>query len=165
MHAISLPGWENFFMASAGAAAALAGLLFVALSINLSQVLKIPGMTARAGESFLPLGVTLVVSLLAIVPDQKIGGFAVELICLGGGTWLVSSAIQIRAVRNRHFAKAWHLCLRLSINQSANLTVLIAGLSLERGLPGGLYWLIPAVLMAFLGAMVNAWIMLVEILR
>ncbi|HEY3756624.1 MAG TPA: hypothetical protein VGL42_10785 [Opitutaceae bacterium] len=34
MDAFTLDGWDNFFVASAGAAAALMDLLFVALSIN-----------------------------------------------------------------------------------------------------------------------------------
>jgi hypothetical protein len=33
-------GWENFFVAEAGASAALLGLLFVAVSISLAKVLE-----------------------------------------------------------------------------------------------------------------------------
>lgn len=165
MHATTFAGWDNFFIASAGAAAALAGLLFVALSINLAQILKIPGMAARAGETLIPLAVTLVFSLLALVPGHPIGAFAVELICIGGGAWVVSSSIQFRAIRARHFVKFWHLSVRLALNQPANLAVLVAGLSIAFGFPGGLYWLVPAVVLAFAGAVNNAWVMLVEILR
>jgi hypothetical protein len=38
MHAYSTAGWESLFVALAGASAALAGLLFVAISINLEPV-------------------------------------------------------------------------------------------------------------------------------
>jgi hypothetical protein len=165
MNAITLTGWENFFIASTGAAAGLAGLLFVAVSINLSKILGIPGLAARAGETFIPLASVLIFSLLALVPGHSTGAFAVELICIGGSAWLVSSFIQFRAIRAGHFVKVWHLVVRLAINQPANLTVLIAGLSLKLGIPGGLYWLVPSVLLAFTGAMNNAWILMVEILR
>lgn len=33
--------WQSFFVAQASASAALAGLLFVAVSINLSRILKL----------------------------------------------------------------------------------------------------------------------------
>lgn len=40
MHPYSSAEWESLFLAEAGASAALAGLLFVALSINLEGILK-----------------------------------------------------------------------------------------------------------------------------
>lgn len=33
-----MPGWENFFVAQVGASAALAGLVFVGISINLTKI-------------------------------------------------------------------------------------------------------------------------------
>ena len=162
---LTLTGWENFFVASGGAAAALAGLLFVVVSINLTQILKGPGFASRAGETFIPLAVTLIVSLLALVPAHPIKAFGSELIGIGGTVWLASSAIQIGAIRAHHYKRVWHMSFRLLVNQSANLAVVIAGLSLVFGFPGGLYWLAPGFIMAFTGGMANAWILLVEILR
>ncbi len=43
-------GWETFFVAEVGAAAALTGLLFVAVSINLTKVLAFPQLPGRAGS-------------------------------------------------------------------------------------------------------------------
>jgi hypothetical protein len=165
MASTTLAGWETFFTASAGAAAGLAGLLFVALSINLAQILKGPGFAARAGESFIPLAVTLIVSLLALVPGHAIKSFGVELTVMGAFVWAASTRIQLRAIRSRHFQKVWHVVYRLVVNQTANLSILLAGLSLLLGFPGGIYWLVPGFSLAFLGAMTNAWILLVEILR
>ncbi|HEU4397243.1 MAG TPA: hypothetical protein VFU54_05320 [Actinomycetota bacterium] len=48
MHAYTTAGWESLFVAEAGASAALAGLLFVAVSINLAKVLEHP--TAQPGR-------------------------------------------------------------------------------------------------------------------
>jgi hypothetical protein len=42
-------GRSDFLVASAGATAALAGLVFVALSINLAKILALEGVTERAG--------------------------------------------------------------------------------------------------------------------
>jgi len=165
MYSTSFTGWENFFVASAGAAAAVAGLLFVVLSINLAPILKGPGFASRAGETFIPVAVTLIISLLALVPGHAIKVFGVEPIIIGGSVWMVSSLTQIRAFRALHFKRLWHFVFRLLVNEPANLAIIVAGFSLVTGFPGVLYWLFPAIILAFTGTMANAWVLPAEILR
>ena len=55
MHAYSTAGWESLFVAEAGASAALAGLLFVAISINRERILQGAGLPGRAGEAMVLL--------------------------------------------------------------------------------------------------------------
>ncbi len=43
-----MTGWENFFVAEVGASAALAGLIFVGVSINLNRILSLPRLPDRA---------------------------------------------------------------------------------------------------------------------
>lgn len=49
--AISLARWTPYLTAEAGVAAALTGLVFAAVSINLTRVISNPGLTGRAAES------------------------------------------------------------------------------------------------------------------
>jgi hypothetical protein len=42
--------WTELFVASAGASAALAGLVFVAVSINVERILQFPGLPERASR-------------------------------------------------------------------------------------------------------------------
>jgi hypothetical protein len=51
MSGYELEEWGEFAVASAGAAAVLAGLVFIAVSINLERVVVVRGLPGRAGES------------------------------------------------------------------------------------------------------------------
>jgi lysylphosphatidylglycerol synthetase-like protein (DUF2156 family) len=77
----TLLGWHDFFLASAGATAALLGLLFVGVSINLSTIAgdERPDLRARAAQAFANLVFVLVVSLLLLVPDPDPGFIAAGL--------------------------------------------------------------------------------------
>ncbi|HEX5039186.1 MAG TPA: hypothetical protein VFW95_03520 [Candidatus Limnocylindria bacterium] len=77
--------WGEFGLALVGAAAALAGLLFVAISINLHEILSGPGLTGRAGEAVLVLIFVLVTTALLLVPGQGPRALGIE--------WLTATAI------------------------------------------------------------------------
>ena len=50
-------------------------------------------------------------------------------------------------------------------SQWATLPVMVAGASLVAGSGGGLYWLLPAIVLLLGVGVMNAWVMLIEILR
>src|ERR1700727_1521752 len=74
--------WHDFFIGAAGAAAALSGLIFVAVSINLRDILaeekKIGSsyLTGRALESLVALLIVLGISLVGLDPSLDRGAFA-----------------------------------------------------------------------------------------
>jgi hypothetical protein len=71
MHGYDITAWTGFFTALTGAGAALAGLLFVAVSINLEHILKGTSMLpARAAETPAMLIFVVVTSALALVPQD-----------------------------------------------------------------------------------------------
>ena len=47
----------------------------------------------------------------------------------------------------------------------ASLPIGLGGLSALMGWGGGLYWLVPGVVVALSGGVINSWILLIEILR
>jgi hypothetical protein len=101
MHAYSTDGWGELFLAEAGASAALAGLLFVAISINLERILQGTGLPGRAGEAIVLLVAVLVVSTLGLVPGQSPTVLGAELLGAGLVAWLILVVIDVRAVRVR----------------------------------------------------------------
>ena len=54
-----------------GAAAALSGLLVVAVSINIERILKYPTLPARAGQTLILFVVPLVLGLVVLIPNQS----------------------------------------------------------------------------------------------
>jgi modulator of FtsH protease len=64
--------WHDFYVATAGATAALLGLLFVGVSINLSAINAAEriDLRTRAGQAFTNLVFVLVISLIMLVPGS-----------------------------------------------------------------------------------------------
>jgi hypothetical protein len=77
--------WHDLFAATAGAAAALAGLIFVAVSINLARILKFRNLPRRAVETLAIAVGLLLVSVLVLVPGQSSIVLGTEILVLGVG--------------------------------------------------------------------------------
>jgi hypothetical protein len=162
MHAYTTDGWGELFLAEAGASAALAGLLFVAMSINLTKILEVQGLVGRAGEAIVLLVAVLIVSTLVLVPDQPRVALGTELLVTGLLAWSILAVIHMKAVRGRIGPS---LVARIATAQVAVLPFLVAGVSLLLRAGGGLYWLVPGVVLCLVVAVLNAWVLLIEILR
>jgi len=162
--AYELEAWHDFFVAVAGAAAALVGLLFVAISINLDRVLAFPTLPRRAANTLGVLGAVLVVAVFALAPGQGTTAIGLEVLVVGAivtGQSLVQTRGLGSAPETPRSSTAVHVAMVLA----PSLALVLGGLSLvlERG--GGLYWVLAAAVLAFASAMVNGWVLLVEIKR
>ena len=156
--------WHDLFVASAGAAAALTGLIFVAVSINLAQILSDRRLPIRAAETLAILFGLVLLSVFMLVPGQgrvvlgiEIGGLGV----LFGGPLL---AKRLQLPREPGEPRIWSV-VPLIVILAATVPMIVAGISVLAAAGGGLYWLVPELLLAFTGSMLNAWILLVEIQR
>ena len=159
----AMQGWTDFFVAEAGAAAALAGLLFVAISINLTRILEFWHLPTRAAEALLALLSVLVVATFALIPEQSTLACGIEI----GGTGLVLWTGQAFAL-----ARTWKAVhpnskslLRVLMNQLPPLPFVIAGGLLLAGHSSGIYWIVPGTLLSFAAGIFGAWILLIEIQR
>lgn len=162
MTAYDVAAWTDFANTVAGGAAALAGLLFVGLSLNLSDVLKYPGVPARAATT---LGLTVAILLTAIfvaTPGQVDRALATEMGVLGVAM-AVGVIVGLRQQRSgEHPVRAVTSTLLLGVPA---LLLIAAAISLWLQCGGGLYWVTAAVATGFVSAKANAWVLLVEIRR
>src|SRR3984893_8873276 len=149
----------------ASSSAALTGLLFVALSINLDRVIKGPGLVARAVDVFLLLVAVLIISTLLLMPGQGVDGAAIEILVIAILTSGLLGFIHIRAPRRALGVSSTNFVFRVVGDHMGPLFLIVGGASLLIGNGGGLYWVVPALIAAMVAAIIGAWVMLVEIVR
>lgn len=157
--------WGDFAIATAGAAAALAGLLVVAISINVREILADKSLPTRAFTALVVLISPLVTALLLLVPEQSVDTLGIELIVLGIvlGVVLVPRNLPFNLPPQRKLS-SWVLTGALPVTLVVGGTT-VAGIGIVSESLGGLYWLVPAVIGAILGGLFQAWVLLIEILR
>lgn len=156
--------WHDLFVATAGAAAALTGLIFVAVSINLPLILKLPTLPPRAAETLSVMIGLLLVSVLALIPGQGLTALGAEMLALGVVLAAVLLRTRLRLPRGAGDPLTWTV-VPLVVILVGTLPTIAAGISLLVGGGGGLYWLVPGLVLGLAGAVLNAWILLVEIQR
>jgi hypothetical protein len=162
-------GWHEFFIGSAGGVAALSGLIFVAVSVNLREIFaaeKEEGgrfLTGRAIEALVALLLVLGICIVGLTPE-------IELWVLGGFVLVAAAGSAVSPVRMlvaEHAANSHQKGgpARLAMAIVFFLVLLISGVSIIVQAGGGLYWLPAAFVIAITVAAINAWVLLVEVLR
>ena len=160
-----MSAWENFFVAEVGASAVLAGLVFVGLSINLNKIIAGPGLPGRALEALVVLVVVLVVSSLLLVPGQSQALIGGEVLVSGLAVWMAIVSVQGANLRTLAPPYRGVFAVRVALGQLATVPFVIAGTAVLVCGEGGLYWGVPAVIVSFVLALLDAWVLLVEINR
>jgi hypothetical protein len=155
--------WHDFFVAAVGASAALLGLLFVAISINLKLILEHRHLPGRAAGTLGTLLSVLVVCSFGLAPGQSNRTLGVEI--LATGAVVATQAIWVSVgKRSEGDPLNWTLG-NLPVLLFPALALVGGGCSLVAGSGGGLYWILAGTVLAFVAASLNAWVLLVEILR
>jgi modulator of FtsH protease len=161
MTAYEVGEWSEFFVAAAGASAALAGLVFVAVSINVERILKFEGLPERALATVLMLLAVVLLSLAALIPDQSTHAVGAEVLGLG-----LAFGIATLVLVSREPAEGKRLDLsRFLVVAVGFVPIAIGGVSVLAESGGGLYWVAAGLILTTSAAVLNAWVLLVEILR
>src|SRR3954453_11175826 len=97
-----MPGWSDFTVVTGGAAAALMGLLFVAVTLRIDAVSRARDLRSRAAQTLTLFALALVAAFLLAVPGQPQWVFGAELIALAAFGGIAMLALNKRAERVRH---------------------------------------------------------------
>ena len=165
MHAATISDWTIFFTAQLGAAATLGGLVFVGLSLNLTKILSFPALPNRA---LLALGVLLgilVVSSLILIPGQSTELIGFEILAAGLLATVVAASIEVRTLRSTPLQNPGKFIGDMVFLAFALVPYIVGGALMLGSSLVGLYWVAAAVIISFIKAIGDAWILLVEINR
>ena len=83
---LGLERWTDFNVALVGATAALAGLVIVAASVNVAEIVKSSSLTARLAAAIANLMVALTGAAIGLMPDVAGHGYGITLVLLAGSS-------------------------------------------------------------------------------
>lgn len=155
--------WTNFFVAIAGASAALSGLMIVAMSVNIRELLASVSLPARAGAAIGGVAAALVASCLFLVPGQPMWALGLEVLLASVLLWVIWRAVAKTVRRDPQPSRP--APIRDAVPAIAPALFSVSGALLIAELDAGIGVLAAACLFAIVAGLLFAWIALVEVLR
>jgi hypothetical protein len=153
--------WHDLLVMLGSASAALAGLVFVGLSIHAPAIADDPLHRVRARNLTAGIVYVTVVSVLVLTPGQGRTALGIELI-VGGAllAYLFSAPFRLHLERLDRGLRA-----RIGAAVAACLVSALAGATLLAHHGGGLYFLVPAAIAGVVLNVFGAWSLLLGLAR
>ena len=159
-----IEAWSEFNVAMVGATAALAGLVIVAASVNIGDIIKEVSLTARLAAGIAGLVLALASSTLGLIPDVGTLPYGVATILFAIGAGAFQAQATRRIFENRRPENRLRL-LKSAVGFFAPAAYLVGGALLVAGRSDGLVWFAAGSIIAIIAALLVSWIVLVEVLR
>jgi hypothetical protein len=163
---LQLADWQTYLAVQAGAAATLTGLVFVAVSINLAQIISVPGLPGRAFEALLQLLQVFFVASFALLPHQTAPLLGGEILSITVVSLIGQFVSQARYAKVRTSAHPRHwLYSRTIMGLIATLPLCACGVMLLLRDGAWTGTLVAGIVLSFVAGIMGAWVLLIEILR
>jgi hypothetical protein len=157
--------WGSFFTAQVGASAALTGLVFVALSINLGRIMKYSQLVERAGEAVVLLVQPVIVGLAVLAPYRSHRTTGVLVAIAAVACWTLVNRMLIRGRSPSDDVSKAQFVGRIALAELALLPAIIGAIALIADSTSGFGFIAVGAVLCIAVGILDAWILLVEILR
>ncbi|WP_322411597.1 hypothetical protein [Microbacterium invictum] len=161
-----LAAWSDFNVAIVGATAALAGLVIVAASVNIREVIQARSVTARLGAGIVALVVALSIAAIGVIPALDVvayGAIILALTAVGAVFPWHAARVILRTPPPSDDTRP--PVIKAVIGFVPIAAYAVAGIAMLLGHPWGLYAAAAAALLTIASALLVSWIALVEVLR
>jgi modulator of FtsH protease len=160
----ALESWHDFYLICGGAAAALAGLLFVGLSIHLRAVISETEVRGLARVTLTNFTLLLLVALFLTIPASRPAGTGIELLVIGGSSVVITTPRVVAGIRQRSTLRLLLVLYRFGLSWLAYLGLVAIGVLFVLGdYEDALSWLVAVVAVLFLLSIRNTWDLLVTV--
>lgn len=157
--------WHDFYVMTGGAAAALTGLLFVAMSLHAREIMANRFFSNRAVGTLMSLASQLLISGAALIPGQPLFVLGIEVEAAA----LFFLAFILRQIQTRGrdappvASTLTHRVMELGGGTLWIVAFNAAGLSLLFRVGGGLYLLAVVMFFMFAWNIYLAWVLITEV--
>ncbi|MGB3328669.1 MAG: hypothetical protein WBA46_06925 [Thermomicrobiales bacterium] len=160
-----MESWHDFLIAMAGASGVLVGLLFVAISLNIDQLLTERHLLSRAAACLELLTTVLAFSCALLIPD--VNDTVRSWMILVGGllAWAIVGIPGFREIGQGGAAQRSRGIVALVLFQLATVPLVVAGFASFRMGTDALYILAPTFIVALIVVVLDSWVLLVEVRR
>jgi hypothetical protein len=155
---VDIDAWHDLYVMLGTSSAALIGLLFIATSIHLGEVVSNPGFRVRSYNQTLYLLTLLVEAVLILVP-QPVSFLGAELMALNlVGLWIALSTTYIFIYKHRDDSHRGGMKMSRAIPLSASYLLGIAGgIALIQGSHWGMYIVTVSYTTLLVTVVLGAW--------
>ncbi|MBM7829852.1 hypothetical protein JOE59_000557 [Agromyces cerinus] len=160
-----LASWSEFNVAMVGATAALAGLLIVAMSVNIAEIMKSVTLPPRAASSIAALVLAITAAAFGLIPGQPVAVYGIEVLVAA----LLAGLFQLHAIRvvmREDSVSPFDRVLK-SIAGVLPVAAFLGGavLVIVGAAEAGLIAMAVGSVLSIVAALLMAWVVLVEVLR
>ncbi len=169
---MDVSGWHDFYVMAGGAAAALTGLVVVALSLHAKAIMAHPLYRDRAFAAIVALMTQVFLAGAVLVPDQPGLALGVEVgivavFWLARSIWAIpyirGNAARLRGRSYEYRRSATHWVIEWTVWIAWVIGLLASAAQLIAGSATGLYFLAAAMVLMFGSQVWSAWVLVSEV--